>query len=538
MEEGEPQGTIVRVASNAGVGKGTLEMLRAIIDKLNIIASGVTDRIEREADILLSIIRLDKLRIRQLLSDLGDCQKNSKICLSGIESRIIESSSTASQPCIEQFLEWLGDISTIGPDATSEVFMRYIREAQDARRDYSSILQAASATQTGTLPHWVSLILKLGRYGVASRAMVQLALEFPSLFNPMIVEAVSPPPKVPFIADGTALNSVLRRVVAGREIEYSSRLARIWGSGDPESKFKTACPTRLTVHAEAQLACFYDHHPERNPFRFIGVSKKTCYLCFKFLALHPGSFNVSSSHQKLYVSWTLPPTDNRETRARYKSISIGICQVMEHAARKELEQRLGATHRPVPADSSAGVSLSGLTEHSGVAAPERSMTLKRKASATKCTLADKAGPYQSSVSFTQCSADAKSSQQSTAITKPSTLNGLSASGPFSNIVILFTRAGDATRQEIIRMSDIAGQSAEFPSWAKLVDILNAGGKFGLGFRDGLEYMVIDGLINMHNERQFLACLQYLRNINKLNAEAVVYSAETYGLASSDPESAH
>ena len=505
----------------------------------------MTDRIEREADILLSIIRLDKLRIRQLLSDLGDCQKNSKICLSGIKSRIIESSATASQPRIEQFLEWLGDISTVGPDATHEVFMRYIREAQDARRDYSTILQAASATQTGTLPHWVSLILKLGRYGIASRAMVQLALEFPSLFNPMIVEAVSPPRKVPFVADGPALNNVLRRVVSGREAEYSSRLARIWGSGDPESKFKTACPTRLTVHAEAQLACFYDHHPELTPFRFIGVSKKSCYLCLKFLALHPGFFNVSSSHQKLYVSWTLPPTDSRETRARYKSISIGICQAMEHAAQKELEQRLGATHRPVPADSSAGVSLSGLTEHSaersftgGVAAPERSMTLKRKASATKCTLADKAGPYQSSVSYTQCSADTKPSQQSTAITEPSTLNRLSASGPFSNIVIIFTRAGDTTRQEIIRMSDIAGRSTEFPSWDKLVDILNADGKFGLGFRDGLEFMVIDGLINMHNERQFLACLQYLRNISKLNAEAVVYSAETYGLASSDPESAH
>jgi hypothetical protein len=40
MEEGEPQGTIVRVASNAGVSEGTLEMLRAIIDKLNTIASG------------------------------------------------------------------------------------------------------------------------------------------------------------------------------------------------------------------------------------------------------------------------------------------------------------------------------------------------------------------------------------------------------------------------------------------------------------------------------------------------------------------
>jgi hypothetical protein len=39
IEEGEAQGTIVR-ASNAGVSEGTLEMLRAIIDKLKIISSG------------------------------------------------------------------------------------------------------------------------------------------------------------------------------------------------------------------------------------------------------------------------------------------------------------------------------------------------------------------------------------------------------------------------------------------------------------------------------------------------------------------
>ncbi|KFZ14248.1 hypothetical protein V501_03333 [Pseudogymnoascus sp. VKM F-4519 (FW-2642)] len=114
---------------------------------------------------------------------------------------------------------------------------------------------------------------------------------------------------------------------------------------------------------------------------------------------------------------------------------------MEHAARKELEQRLGATHRPVPADSSAGVSLSGLTEHSaergftsGVAAPERSMTLKRKASATKSTLADKAGP---------------SSQQSTAITEPgrgdSSYDGGGVMGPGARARRERAAGGDGVR---------------------------------------------------------------------------------------------
>jgi hypothetical protein len=91
---------------------------------------------------------------------------------------------------------------------------------------------------------------------------------------------------------------------------------------------------------------------------------------------------------------------------------------------------------------------------------------------------------------------------------------------------LFTRAGDATRQDIIRISDIADESTRLLSWVKLVDILKAGGKFGLGFRDGGEYMVIDGQVKVHSERQFLAYLQYFCNINKLNAEAVVYFTET------------
>ena len=57
-----------------------------------------------------------------------------------------------------------------------------------------------------------------------------------------------------------------------------------------------------------------------------------------------------------------------------------------------------------------------------------------------------------------------------------------------------------------------------PSCEKLVNILKAGGKFGLAFKDGSEYIVVNGQINVHEERQFLACLQYLRNANRLIAE--------------------
>lgn len=68
---------------------------------------------------------------------------------------------------------------------------------------------------------------------------------------------------------------------------------------------------------------------------------------------------------------------------------------MEGAAQKELEQRLGTARRPVPADSSAGVSLTGLTDHSAencftssIVGPGRGIKLKRKSSTAKNILED------------------------------------------------------------------------------------------------------------------------------------------------------
>ncbi len=42
MEEGAPQGTVLRIASNSGVGERTLGQLRELVDTLNSIGSGGT----------------------------------------------------------------------------------------------------------------------------------------------------------------------------------------------------------------------------------------------------------------------------------------------------------------------------------------------------------------------------------------------------------------------------------------------------------------------------------------------------------------
>jgi hypothetical protein len=163
---------------------------------------------------------------------------------------------------------------------------------------------------------------------VASQAMVQLALEFPSLFNPIVVEAVPAPPKHPSLLKALVWRACSEEWSQGGK-QYTSRLGRIWGAEDPEAQFRATCPSTLAIYTEVQLACFYDHNPVYRPFRFIGVSKKSCYLYYKFLALHFGSFNVSSCCQKLYLSWNFLLTVTRQIRSHYNSISREISQVIE-----------------------------------------------------------------------------------------------------------------------------------------------------------------------------------------------------------------
>jgi OTT_1508-like deaminase len=61
------------------------------------------------------------------------------------------------------------------------------------------------------------------------------------------------------------------------------------------------------VHAEMQLLLFYDTQPEIHlAHNYIGISKRSCYLCATFIRLH-GHFIMEGAHQQLYCLWTIPP---------------------------------------------------------------------------------------------------------------------------------------------------------------------------------------------------------------------------------------
>ena len=266
---------------------------------------------EAYIEILIRIIRLDMVKIRHYLKDLCTTKCIFEQSISAVQLRVMQSSTTTvptDSPALQKLLEWyeyVFSIKDLASDPDPKILFRHIQWAQDAKRYHVEFLKAAFSTPAQTLPRWIYTIFKLGRYGIASKALVQFAVEVPSLFNPLVVETVTAPIKTRFAVqkDKMPLTCVLRRVIGGHEEEYLSRLARLWNKEDPEDYFQRACSLNLTVHAEMQLVSFYDYNHEHKPsFRFLGVSKKSCYLCRMFLVTHPDSFDVSSCHQKLYIS--------------------------------------------------------------------------------------------------------------------------------------------------------------------------------------------------------------------------------------------
>ncbi|KAL9630478.1 MAG: hypothetical protein Q9164_006393 [Protoblastenia rupestris] len=272
-----------------------------------------------------------------------------------------------------------------------------------------------------------------------------------------------------------------------------------------------------------QLVSFYDYNQEYKPsFRFLGVSKKSCYLCRMFLTTHPESFDVSSCHQKLYISWMVPPAADSSIYKRYQAIATELSKVMEATARQDLEGRLDCLRRHVPADSTAGVSLSGLTESSVAAMVTKLSTEQQCKVATDQNTTTSPGiAMDREVSDLESSTRPDTSDNSLMAIPPERRMETSDGSSVFAMVFHLMRANDANRQDIVCMGDIVDSSTNLPSWANLVEILKADNDSGLAFKEDCEWLVVNNGIRVGNERRFRACLQYLRYSHILNSEVLL-----------------
>ncbi|KAF6517537.1 hypothetical protein HZS61_003098 [Fusarium oxysporum f. sp. conglutinans] len=457
MEEGLPGATVIRVASNHGISMSTLKGLRDLMDILNNVATATSNPSDSEHEVLTKIIRLDMTRIRYYLKELRNANGVREASVVDLKSRMEGTlCSPSDQFALDTFSGWLSHIyaiRTMPAEPTPESLVDHIRWALEAKRTYFPCLRAAFSADTQNFPAWIYAILKLGRYAVAARALLQLALEVPSLFSPMLVEPVTAPSRTQFsIPEGQMpLTCVLRRVVGGREEEYIHRLGRVWNAPDPETHFRNACSLNLSVHAEVQLISFYDQHPERKPaFRFVGT------------------------------------------------ITTMLSKDMEGVAKQELNSRLGQ-RRSVPPDSTAGVSLSGLTDADYTGGGIQGDLVRAQATAVPERELSPITPSPQPIETIDLSPQDEDSYRASAETSLLWTTN-------SSLMMVFhvMRADDAKKQDIVALTDIMGPVTGSPSWSRFTEILASGGDLGVGFR-------------------FLACIQYLRNSAVLNSEILVHS---------------
>lgn len=111
-------------------------------------------------------------------------------------------------------------------------------------------------------------IQKIASYRRICTSLITIAKQYPTLFQRITIEYLIPYKEVP------------------TSIGYH--------------EWATACH----VHAEVQLAVYYDLNQECRP-RCIGTSKWLCYLCYQFLRAHK-LFSPSKTHGRLYDQWTVP----------------------------------------------------------------------------------------------------------------------------------------------------------------------------------------------------------------------------------------
>ena len=486
---------------------------------------------------LAKIIQLDIAKIRKYVRNLQKSRGVFGESIASLESRLVEALPDRALPAIQQFLEWFERIHLF-QDLSSEpgpsILLGYVRWAQKAKNVYRDLLTLAFSKGDQPLPRWVHIVFKLGRYGIAARVLVRTASDLPALFNPIFVKPIGAPPRAQFTIrdEEMLLSCVLRRIAEIKPKEIIPRLASIWNTDDPESFFRRSCPADLVAHAELQIVNFYDHNPEQMPrFQFIGVSKKSCYLCSVFLAAHPGGFCVSSCHQKLYPSWILPPALDSKIYKRYKVIITEMSKKMEVIARQDLVRRLGSKRHPIPADSTAGVSITGLTEsrsldvtdfeeHDESYVEVEVNTDTGQPDSTSHARIANSHVLSHSVNLTPHITDSQPGSVSEVDLSGRQFEWQDSQVSVSSMVFHFKYPGGRKRQDIIMIGSVLDPHTHTPSWSKLIELLNQENGFGLAFRDS-DILIINDHIQVRNERQFIACLQYLLNSGVLNSEVMI-----------------
>ncbi|KAK1505560.1 hypothetical protein CABS01_01028 [Colletotrichum abscissum] len=204
-----------------------------------------------------------------------------------------------------------------------------------------------------------------------------------------------------------------------------------------------------------------------------------------------------------------------------------LCVQMEATARRELQSRIGSA-RAFQLDSTAGVSLTGLVDYRPLSPAESVDTSdapfppdpspEPPLEPSEDDYSDNHAGVSLEIDKETPPTESEGKRPGETIISPSRASRGEYSTP--EFVFNIRRTGDPQRRELVVLKDILDTSQK-PSWRKLIEILSNDEHFGVGFVEREEFLMVNDNLWVRDERQFLACLQFLRNSGCRNVGVVV-----------------
>ena len=139
---------------------------------------------------------------------------------------------------------------------------------------------------------------KISRFYRSALTIIQVAAKFCKDVSYISVKTLGFPKRaVDLLSSRTPIDLASRLPLTSR--------SRLQGETETAKQFLSRW-RRYVVHAEMQLLLFYENRADiRLACNYIGISKRSCYLCAAFIRFH-GQFVMEGAHQQLYSLWTIP----------------------------------------------------------------------------------------------------------------------------------------------------------------------------------------------------------------------------------------
>lgn len=193
-----------------------------------------------------------------------------------------------------------------------------VRHSTSFRR----LLSHYCLTRSSNLSKIIEKLGKIARFGRAAATIVQFASSVDHAYTSFCLEFVE--------SCQRQINILSRRTVDHLRLRlppYSTKMNGFRG----EAQRLLRRWKKYVVHAEILLLLFYEENPNKRALQnYIGVSKRSCYLCANLISLH-NKFRTEGDHQQLYCLWTLPSVisfSHEEARQNFIQVVDGLCNLV------------------------------------------------------------------------------------------------------------------------------------------------------------------------------------------------------------------